>query len=882
MHSSARRNYLIPVVLLLVAWAPHLLAQEAATATPEAMAVAVPDPVLVDEILVTDIIPLQLPAFHDTERAGVTTDDLFQQAVAVPGDGWPCENCDFSGSAGRTHSWKKVATDAGRVTFATPATGTGVRYLAFAITSDRWQKATLTVAGAHPVSGVLDGADLALTKSEAADDEPAGFTAEMTLTIGKHLVVLRTMPAAEATAPWDLGLSVTPAAAAGPASLVLDTASTRPVDIQLVLDAPRIADVSVSPDGKLAAISLGAYRNGKDREQWLEIRRTDDGALVHLWRNGQAPAAVTWHPAGRQLSWQTSHDGAATIWLHDLESGNVTAVLEDVEKLGRWNWAPAGGSIVYQINRSPDPDPRKVKRVQHPADRQPWWRDRSHLMEVFVPGGLTRRLTAGPVSADGWTISPDGKQLLFFTNEPDITNRPFSTTELWLMDLETLATTMVLDDPWVGGADFSPDGKTLLLQASPSAFDGLGRNLPAGVQANDYGGQLYLFDLETGRPTAITVDLRPDISGAAWSVADGYIYARTIDTQYNTVYRFKPGQDRWERINTGLEVTSQFALARDAHVAVARGSGATRPNRLYTVDLKKNKATLLLDPGQRQYADIVFGKVEDWVATLPDGMKLDGFVYYPPGFDPALKYPVIVYYYGGTSPITRDFGGRYPKNVWAGQGYVVYVPNPSGATGYGQEYAARHVNDWGKLTAAEVIAGTKAFLAAHEFADPERVGCMGASYGGFLTEYVVTRTDIFAAAVSHAGISDISSYWGEGLWGYAYGARALADSYPWQNRDLFVEQSALFHADKITTPLLLVHGDGDTNVPKGESDQLFTALKILGREVEYVQILGQDHHILDHDQRIVWNDTILAFLAKHLKGRPAWWEAMYPEPTDYR
>ena len=270
------------------------------------------------------------------------------------------------------------------------------------------------------------------------------------------------------------------------------------------------------------------------------------------------------------------------------------------------------------------------------------------------------------------------------------------------------------------------------------------------------------------------------------------------------------------------------------------------------------------------------------MADLPNGEKLDGMVYYPPHFDSTQDYPLIVYYYGGTSPVTRDFGGRYPKNVWAGQGYVVYVPNPSGATGYGQEMAARHVNDWGRITAGEVIESTKAFLAAHEFAMADKVGCIGASYGGFLTEYIITQTDIYAAAVSHAGISSISSYWGEGMWGYAYGTRALANSYPWNNKELYVEQSPLFHADKITTPLLLVHGDSDINVPVGESDQLFTALKILGREVEYVQIQGQDHHILDHEQRIVWNDTILAFFARHLKDRAGWWDELYPEPEDYR
>jgi len=450
------------------------------------------------------------------------------------------------------------------------------------------------------------------------------------------------------------------------------------------------------------------------------------------------------------------------------------------------------------------------------------------------------------------------------------------------MNMETLAVEQVLSDPWIGGATFSPDGKTLCLQGSPSAFDGLGNNLPEGVQPNDYGGQLYLYDLASGEAEAVALDFRPDINSVTWARFDGAIYARTTDTQYNSVYRLKPGGNGWERITTGLEVTSQFTVARNAAIGLARGSSSTTPNRLYAVDLDANKARLLLDPGADEYQDIVFGEVENWVAELPDGMKLDGFVYYPPDFDASKKYPVIVYYYGGTSPITRDFGGRYPKNIWAGQGFVVYVPNPSGATGYGQEYAARHVNDWGILTAPEVIEGTKAFLEAHDFADPARVGCMGASYGGFLTEYIITQTDIFAAAVSHAGISDISSYWGEGMWGYAYGSRALANSFPWKDRELFIEQSPIFHADKITTPLLLVHGDSDINVPKGESDQLFTALKILGKEVEYVQIVGQDHHILNHKQRIVWNDTILAYFAKYLKERPAWWDEMYPAPKDFR
>ncbi|HCY01057.1 MAG TPA: S9 family peptidase, partial [Bacteroidales bacterium] len=148
---------------------------------------------------------------------------------------------------------------------------------------------------------------------------------------------------------------------------------------------------------------------------------------------------------------------------------------------------------------------------------------------------------------------------------------------------------------------------------------------------------------------------------------------------------------------------------------------------------------------------------------------------------------------------------------------------PSGAVGFGQDFSAAHVNAWCKITADEIIEGTQQFCSENSFIDSNRVGCMGASYGGFMTMYLLTQTDIFAAAISHAGISSISSYWGEGFWGYSYSAEASANSFPWNNRELYIEQSPLFSVDKVVTPLLLLHGSADTNVPVGESIQMFTA-----------------------------------------------------------
>ncbi|MCG8462456.1 MAG: prolyl oligopeptidase family serine peptidase, partial [Holophagales bacterium] len=174
-----------------------------------------------------------------------------------------------------------------------------------------------------------------------------------------------------------------------------------------------------------------------------------------------------------------------------------------------------------------------------------------------------------------------------------------------------------------------------------------------------------------------------------------------------------------------------------------------------------------------------------------------------------------------------------------------------------------------------ILEGTRKFLDAHPSVDASRVGAIGASYGGFMTMHLLTHTDLFTAAISHAGISNLSSYWGRGWWGYLYSAAASAESFPWNARDLYVGQSPIFSADRIRTPLLLLHGDADVNVPAVESHQMYTALKLLGREVELIEIGGEDHTILTYPKRKLWARTILAWFDRYLKGQPEAWEHLW-------
>lgn len=807
--------------------------------------------------------------------------ELLAQPPVAPNRLWPRAGQAVALPDGATATWREAPAPGGRLELPGAATGRSWTVLAAYVSSDAFTGAGLAIETSQPFTAWLDGEKVG--GRATADSSAAAVKADLKLTQGKHALVVCALAEPGAGA-WSVAARLTPAAAG--VALATDCSPRHPARITDYLDNPAISGISLSAGGDLVAVTMRRPEvPAPDSETWVEIRRAADGAPVRTIRGDHA-GSFTWATTGRLFSYVTTHEDRSTLWVDDLDGGPARPLLRDIENLGDHRWLPGGKAIVFTLGGEEAKDPAGVKRLRGLTDRWPGTRSVGSLHAVSVADGVTRRLTAGRWSCGVQDAAADGRRLLVTRTVRDDARFPFNEDELYELDAVTLAATKLLAVPRGVTARYGPREGTLVLKASPSAFGGVGRDLPDDRVPNDYDDQLFLLDRATGAVTPITRDFDPSIESFAWSARAGRLFATATDTTAVGLYAWDPAHPGWKPLPAGVESVKGLDLSADGTRLAWYGEDAQRPERVYTLDLARKGARPVefAAPAGPALADVEFGRHETWDFTTADGTRILGDVHYPPGFtaEGGRKWPCIVFYYGGTSPVGREFGGRYPRNLWAAHGYVVYVLQPSGATGFGQEFSSRHVNTWGIGSADDIIEGTRRFLDAHPFVDPGRVGCIGASYGGFMTMLLLTKTDLFAAAVSHAGISALSSYWGEGWWGVDYSSVATAESYPWNRPDLYVEQSPLFHADRIRTPLLLLHGAGDTNVPVGESEQMYAALRVLGRDVEYIKVDGQNHWILNYPQRVLWMRTIIAWFDRQLKGQPGWWDHLYGAGGDNR
>lgn len=828
-------------------------------------------------------LPVHMPAFHRDTEQEFTAEHILKFEEQDISSLTPINGENLTWVDGKSYPWDTIQAPDRKLVLP-PSETMSLTYLAAYIEVQRWTRARLSLRSPQIFRVYLDG-NLISTKAVAnnnRDSDTSGrkSSTDLDLETGKHLLIIKMLYLPEMHNEWIMENELTMKPAYAVPRPQVSLSPRHSVTLAHILEAPAPRAVSLSPDGELGAVTINrAFPPDGETETWINIYRMDDRSLVRSFRGGRRVSRVNWSPEGRIFSYTSRDKDKGTLWLVDLDTGISKPVLKDIDSLGMHAWAPDGQSIVYSVSEEGEKDRPGVKRLRSLEDRQPGARRRSYLYQVRLEDHFRRRLTAGDLSTYLNSFHPSGHCLLFTRSVIDYSRRPYSQTQVFTLDMESLTAKLLHEGPWINSAEWSPDGSRILFLGGPSAFGSAGTNVPKNMIPNDYDTQAYLMDTETKEIDPITKTFAPSITQAVWDSGGNAIYLVVTEKSYRTLYRYELSDKSFTRIPTPGEVIHQFARAEKTSSSLLIASGAAMPPKAYGLDLDSGDSFLFADPGAEAYRYVRFGEVKRWTFTNPDGVEIEGRVYYPPDFDPEKKYPAIINYYGGTSPVERSFGGRYPLNYYAANGYVVYVMQPSGATGFGQKFSALHVNDWGNIVSREIIQGVKKFLNAHSFVDPERIGCIGASYGGFMTMHLLTRTDMFTTGIAHAGISSLASYWGEGYWGYSYSAVATADAFPWNRQDIYVKQSPLFNADKISTPLLLLHGNVDTNVPPGESTQLFTALKLLGREVEYIQIEDQNHHIMEYSKRILWTKTIIAWFDRWLKQDPHWWRYLYPPPS---
>lgn len=732
----------------------------------------------------------------------------------------------------------------------------------FALNADRFTKAHLDIRNLKDYKLFVGG--------ELHDSR------DLTLTPGRTIVSLLTL--SDVASRDTFRVSVTGKDLTG---LTIGETGKQAYTMSKMLEGDHYRSVSISPSGKYLVTSY-YYTQHDGTNNWRTvITETATGGEV-MRRN--AYMSLTWWPHKDILYYtRKGGDGRNELVCFDPANRSEKVVANDVPE-GGFTLSPTGDYAVF--SRTLEGRPERVdglKRLYDPDDRQGGWRNRNALQLYFFKTRDMQPITFGKASVCLQDISPDGRRLLLSYSRFDPARHPFSRSTYVEMNVaDGRVDTLLADTTFIESAQYSPDGHQLLFKASPAAFGGIGLEVKPGQTPNGFDYRLYLYDLKTCRVRPALPGFKPSVGRTVWAYGDGNIYFRATDGCDESLFRLDPRSLRVTRFRLPVSYVQGFSIAEGERMprAVFYGQTGERAREAFLCRLNNEhpKAWRIGEINfDRDFADVAIGRCADWSFRASRGDTISGFYYLPPDFDATKKYPLIVYYYGGCTPTTKTLEFQYPLQVLAGQGYVVYVCEPSGAIGYGQEFAARHVNTWGQGSADDIIEGTKAFLAAHPYVDGKRVGCMGASYGGFMTEYLQTRTDIFAAAISHAGISNIASYWGGGYWGYTYGETAQYGSYPWNNPDLYVKQSPLFNADKIHTPLLLLHGTADTNVPTNESQQLFTALRILGRKVSYVQVDGENHVITDYNKRLAWQNVIFAWFAKWLKNEPLWWQTLYPD-----
>ena len=633
------------------------------------------------------------------------------------------------------------------------------------------------------------------------------------------------------------------------------------ITLEDLFELRAVGRVALEPNGRRVVFELKRADAGENKNfTQLMVVDVQSGALRPLTAAGKhSDSLPRWSPDGRFIAFISSREKSAALYVLPMDGGEATRLTDLDGSVSDFGWSPDGSRLAYayqplsereKLQRDGKSDElrrrpafKHIRRLHHKLDGAGWWNGNyTHIWIVPRDGGRSRQLTDGDYDDREPRFSPDGRWVSYLSNRVEDPDLYVENADVYLVKPSGGPSRRLKQ---TGGAcaahSWSPDGKTI-------AYVG---DAAGPGESWKFCRHVWLLPARGGSPAPLTTDIdnncqnetMGDVATASfqpiapiWS-ADSQRVFFTVSQAGSTHLYSRGVAERASRLEISGDQQVMFGdrAAGDGLIAYSAGN-ATNPGDVFVFNPVGGVTRQLTTVNGDLLSKRRVGVPEPFTVRS-DGLDVHGWVLHPPGFSAARRYPAILQIHGG--PHTQYGHGFFHEMQWlAAQGYVVCFANPRGSTGYGLKFSNAIHHDWGNRDYADLMKVAD-WLAARRYVDRKRIGVTGGSYGGYMTNWIIARTQRFRAAVTQRSVVNAESMFGTSDYGYELGHEFGGS--PWKDTERLRRQSPLSYVQSIRTPLLIEHEEEDHRCPIEQAEQLFTALKVLGRTVEMFRFEGESH-----------------------------------------